>query len=46
MWKTRVFKTREQMRAFLTANDGRIQWHEIFVNNAYGVEYRPLRCVG
>jgi hypothetical protein len=45
MWKTRIFKTKEAMNQFLLRNEGRIQWHEVFINNAYGVEYRKLRWV-
>jgi hypothetical protein len=46
MWTTKTFKTREAMTRWLAKREGRIQWQEIFVNNAYGLEWRPLRWVG
>lgn len=45
MWQVKTFKTRESMTRFLDKNAHRIQWHEIFVNNAYGIQYRKLRRV-
>lgn len=42
MWITRTFKTKENMQKFLDKNKNKIQWHEIFINNAYGIEYRKL----
>lgn len=45
MWNTKTFKTKEAMTEWLNRNDNRIQWVEIFVNNAYGVEYRKLRII-
>jgi hypothetical protein len=33
------------MEKFIAKNDGKIQWVEIFVNNAYGIEYKKLRKV-
>ena len=44
-WKTKTFKTIESMNNWLAKNDGHIQWVEIYLNNAYGVEYRQLRKV-
>jgi len=44
-WKTRTFKTIEAMNAWLSKNDRLIEWNEIYLNNAYGVEYRQLRKV-
>ena len=46
MWETKVFKTAEAMRRWLEKNKHRIQWEEIYVNNAYGVIYRKLRLIG
>ncbi len=46
MWKIKTFKQRESMLRFLEVNEGRIQFHEIFINNGWGVEYRPLRFIG
>lgn len=45
MWITKEFKTKEAMQRFLKKNDGKIQWIEIFVNNAYCIEYRKLRWI-
>jgi hypothetical protein len=45
MWQTKTFKTKEEMQAWLEKREGRIQYQEIFVNNAYGVQWRPLRIV-
>jgi hypothetical protein len=44
-WKTKTFKSIEAMNNWLSKNDGFIQWNEIYLNNAYGVEYRQLRKV-
>jgi hypothetical protein len=46
MWQTRIFKTLEALNKWVEANDHKCQWHQIFVNNAYGVEYRKLRIIG
>lgn len=46
MWTIKTFKTLDAMRQFIDRNGHRIQWHEIFVNNAYGIEYRKLRVIG
>ena len=46
MWRTKTFRTREAMQNWLAMMEGRIQWSEIFVENAYGVEYRMLRRIG
>lgn len=41
MWKTKTFKTREAMQAFI--NKGGIQYQEVFINNIpYAIEYRKL----
>jgi hypothetical protein len=45
MWNTKTFKTKQAMTEWLTRNDRKVQWVEIFVNNAYGVEYKKLRVV-
>jgi hypothetical protein len=45
MWRTKTFKTREKMADWLSRMNGRIQYEEIFVNNAFGVEWRMLRIV-
>jgi hypothetical protein len=45
MWNTKAFKTKEAMQQWIERNDRKMQWVEIFVNNAYGVEYRKLRII-
>lgn len=42
MWQIKTFKTAKAMRKFLERNRNKIQWQEIFINNAYGIEYRKL----
>lgn len=44
-WKVKTFKTIEARDAWLLKHDGLIQFDEIFINNAYGIEYRYLRRV-
>ncbi len=49
-WKFKTFKQRQRARGLMCGwiekNQGRVQYQEIFVNNAYAVEYRPLRWIG
>jgi len=45
MWNTKVFKTKESMQQWIAKNDHKTQWQEIFINNAYGVEFKLLRIV-
>lgn len=45
MWNTKIFKNKEAMTEWLVRNDSKIQWVEIFVNNAYGVEYRKRHVI-
>jgi hypothetical protein len=45
MWQIKRFKTQNAQRAWLQRNYQRIEWREIFVNNAYAIEYRKLRRV-
>ena len=42
-WSIKTFRTKEAMERFTTNN--RIQWHEIFINNGYAVEYRKMRVI-
>jgi hypothetical protein len=44
-WKIKTFKTIESMNNWLAKNDRLIQFNEIYVNNAYAVEYRKLRRI-
>jgi hypothetical protein len=43
MWITKVFKTEKKMRDFIEKIQHTHQWQEIFIDNAYGIEYRQLR---
>ena len=53
VWRTKEFKfkssensIRKAQKArdsFIKKNKHRYQMEEVFLNNAYGVEYRPLR---
>lgn len=42
---TKLFKTREAMADWLSKNQHRISWTEIFINNGYGIEYQILRQI-
>ena len=55
MWRIKLFpfktasdsvRAGHKMREWLARRAGAIQYTEIFVNNAYGVEWRPLRRIG
>lgn len=41
-WKFKAFKTKEQMQNFISKNENKIQYREIFVNNEYAIEYKKL----
>lgn len=41
-WKIKEFKTREKMQEFINKNKNNIQYSEVFINNAYGIEYKKL----
>jgi hypothetical protein len=43
MYQIKEFKTQDQLNKWIAANDGKTQWQEVFVNNAYAVEYKALR---
>jgi hypothetical protein len=42
MWIIRTFKSKENMQKFIDKNRGKIQWHEVFINNGWGIEYKRL----
>lgn len=44
-WKTKIFKTKEEMQRFIDIRKNRIEYQEIFVNNEYGIEYRELTVI-
>ena len=46
MWKTKRFTTFTEMAAWIGKREQRIQYTQLFVNNAYAVEWRPLRRIG
>lgn len=45
MWKTKKFKTNAEKEAWIEKNKDKIQYTEIFINNGYAVEYKPLRQI-
>jgi hypothetical protein len=45
MWTIKQFKTSRAMQEWINANSGRVCWNEVFVNNGYAIEYRPLRQI-
>lgn len=45
MWTHKKFKTKEAMQTWLEKHEGRIEWQEVYVNNAYGLIYRYLRII-
>ena len=45
MWKIKAFKTQAELSRWLNSNRGKYQFVDIFLNNAYGVEYRLLRKI-
>ena len=45
MWNIKTFTSKESMTKWIESNIDKYQITEIFVNNGYGVEYRPLRKV-
>lgn len=45
MWQIKIFKTKEEMSKFIEKYHNKIQWVEVFVNNAYAIEYRKLRRI-
>lgn len=42
MWEIKEFKTRQEFEDFWNKNQNKYQMTEVFINNAYGIEYRPL----
>ncbi len=45
MWQIKKFKTRQELDSWIVKNKHKIQFVEVFIHNAYGVEYRPLRRI-
>jgi hypothetical protein len=46
MWTVKTFKTLAAMRAWIDRNAYRVEFREVFINNGYAVDYRPLRRIG
>lgn len=42
MWRIKEFKTHREMLNFVGKNRHKMQWHEIFINNGYAIEYKRL----
>jgi hypothetical protein len=45
VWESKTFKTRESLQKWIDRNSHKYQWHELFVQNGYGVEFKKLRLV-
>lgn len=45
MWIIKEFKSRKAMDKFIGRNHSKIEWVEVFVNNAFCIEYRKLRVI-
>ena len=45
MWKFKIFRKRSTMNTWIEKHGKSNQWVEVFVNNAYCIEYRLLRKV-
>lgn len=45
MWTQKTFKSKEDMEKWLEANKDKIQFIEIYCNNAYAIEYKKLRFI-
>lgn len=44
-WEQKTFKTSEEREKWKDSNKDKYQIDDIFVNNGYGVEYRPLKKI-
>ena len=45
MWSTKTFKTKESFDKFWQKNKNKYQMQEVFINNAYGIDYKPLKKI-
>ena len=45
MWEIIKFKTREKMNNWISENQHKITWEEVFINNSFGLEYKPLTII-
>ena len=46
MWTVKKFKSDSAKKSFMDRNKHRYQMVELFVANAYAVEYKPLKVIG
>ena len=46
MWTIKKFKTNEAKNSFVDRNKHRLQIIEVYINNGYAVEYKPLKVIG
>jgi hypothetical protein len=44
-WQYKIFKTQKAMDKWLQKNEPKIEWVEIYVNNAFAIEYRKLKVI-
>lgn len=45
MWQTKVFSSQESMDKWIEENKGLIEVEEVFVDNAYSIDFRFLKIV-
>ena len=45
MWKTKTFKTYQAQQDWIRSNSHKFQIVTIYLNNGYGVEFKPLRII-
>jgi hypothetical protein len=45
MWTTKYFKTYQAAIKWIESNKHKYQCDIVYINNGYGVEYRPLRII-
>lgn len=45
MWKIKEFKNRDAFQKFWDEHKYKYQMEEVFINNGYGIEYKPLKKI-
>jgi len=45
MWKIKEFKSRDAFQKFWDEHKNKYQMKEVFINNRYGIEYKPLKKI-
>jgi hypothetical protein len=43
VWRVKTFKTSEALNKWVIRHGSKVQYNLIFLNNGFGVEWRPLR---